>query len=189
MAASLAVEQGLLERSGFSSRGAQAWLSHAGIFPDQGVESIMSLHWQVASLPLSHQESPKTCKFLTQACGPGEGQELDYFSHGSLGLSDRLFHSGHGEGHLPVTGVMSKFKLPSETVSWLDPCWAFGPMRFLAVSPSITCFLNLTSFFYYFYLSSRCKLKKRQKQYCVFLWTSIKFAYYFSLIHFFSFLP
>ena len=36
-------------------------------------------------------------------------------------------------------------------------------MRFGAVLPSITCFLNLTSFFYYFYLSGRFLGSKRGK--------------------------
>ena len=60
---------------------------------------------------------------------------------------------------------------PFPVVSWLDPWWAFGPMRpmrFLAVSPSITCFLNLTSYFYYFYLNSRFSSPKSGKSNIVF---------------------
>lgn len=76
---------------------------------------------------------------------------------------------------------------PFPVVSWLDPCWAFGPMRFLAVSPSITCFLNLTSFFYYFYLSSRFSSPKRGKSNIVFF-CGLLLNLHITLVLFISFL-
>ena len=48
----------------------RSYSAACGIFPGQGL-NLCLLHWQVDSLPLSHQGSPSLCKF----CGGDEGHD------------------------------------------------------------------------------------------------------------------